>query len=183
MSFVENGLANFCFLIKAETVKEFSGDASKIIQQLIFQNKRACETLKSAEPVHDWLAVSVDGFGQKDLNPTTNLFAIGDAGAFIDPFTGSGMLMAMESAEILARAIVVNLGGKKIAEQYKVEHTRRFQRRLFICSLMRRAAFAPELSKILISALSVSDFARKILARATRPVVSVSKIHQSWQNL
>ncbi|MDQ3712293.1 MAG: NAD(P)/FAD-dependent oxidoreductase [Acidobacteriota bacterium] len=176
LSFVENGRANFCFLIKAETVKEFSGDAVKIIERLIFQNKRACETLKNAEPVHDWLAVSVDGFGQKDLNPAANLFAVGDAGAFIDPFTGSGMLMAMESAEILAQVIVANPATEKIAEQYKSEHARRFQRRLFISSLMRRAAFAPALSKILISALSIGDFPRKILARATRPTVSVSKI-------
>jgi flavin-dependent dehydrogenase len=139
--------------------------------------------MKNAEPVHDWLAVSVDGFGQKDLNPAANLFAVGDAGAFIDPFTGSGMLMALESAEILARAITGNTAIEKIAEQYKIEHARRFQRRLFICSLMRRAAFVPALSKILISALSIGDFPRKILARATRPAVSVSKIHQSRQNL
>ncbi|MBA4124742.1 MAG: NAD(P)/FAD-dependent oxidoreductase [Acidobacteria bacterium] len=183
LSYVENNLANFCFLIKADAVKNFSSDAQQIIQQLIFQNKRACETLKNAEPVHDWLAVSVDGFGQKDLNPVANLFAVGDAGAFIDPFTGSGMLMAMESAEILARAIVVNPAADKIAEQYKIEHARRFQRRLFICSLMRRAAFVPVLSKILISALSIGDFPRKMLARATRPAVSVSKIHQSRKNL
>ena len=182
LSYVENNLANFCFLIKADAVKNFSSDAQQIIQQLIFQNKRAFEALKNAEPVHDWLAVSVDGFGQKDLNPVANLFAVGDAGAFIDPFTGSGMLMAMESAEILAQAIAINPGCEKIAEQYKTEHARRFQRRLFICSLMRRAAFVPALSKILISALSVGNFPRKILARATRPAVSVSKIHQSRQN-
>ncbi|MDQ3711518.1 MAG: NAD(P)/FAD-dependent oxidoreductase [Acidobacteriota bacterium] len=182
LSFVENELANFCFLIKAETVKEFAGDAGKIIEHLIFQNKRACETLKNAEPVHDWLAVSVDGFGQKDLNPAANLFAVGDAGAFIDPFTGSGMLMAMESAEILAQAIAINPMTEKIAEQYKIEHARQFQKRLFVCALMRRAAFVPALSKILIFALSAGDFPRKILARATRPAVSVSKIYQSRQN-
>ena len=177
LSFVENRLANFCFLIKADVVKNFSSDAQQIIERLIFQNKRACETLKNAEPVHDWLAVSVDGFGQKDLNPAANLFAVGDAGAFIDPFTGSGMLMAMESAEILARAIAANSGCEKIAEEYKIQHARRFQKRLFICSLVRRAAFIPILSKILISALSIGDFPRKMLARATRPAVSVPKIY------
>ncbi len=183
LSFVENGRANFCFLIKADAVKRFSSDAQQIVRQLIFQNKRACETLKNAEPVDDWLAVSVDDFGQKDLNPAANLFAVGDAGAFIDPFTGSGMLMAMESAEILARAIAANSLTEKIAKQYRTEHARRFQRRLFICSLMRRAAFVPALSKILISALSIGDFPRKMLARATRPAVSVCKIYQSRQNL
>ena len=103
MSFVENGLANHCFLIKAEIVKEFGGDANKIVEEVIFQNKRARETMENAAPVFDWLAVSVDGFGRKNLNPAKNLLTVGDAAAFIDPFTGSGMLMALESAEILAQ--------------------------------------------------------------------------------
>jgi flavin-dependent dehydrogenase len=169
LSYVENGLANFCFLVRADVVREFSSDAEQIIENLIFQNKRAAETLRGARPVRDWLAVSVDGFGEKNLRAAKNLFAVGDAGAFIDPFTGSGMLMALESAEILAAAVVENFQRTTIAEKYKTEHARRFGRRLFVCSLLRRAAFAPALAQILISALSVGNTPRKFLARATRP--------------
>ncbi len=175
LSRVENNLANFCFLIKADAVKKFNSDAQQIIEKLIFQNKRAAKTLKNAAPVHDWLAVAVDGFGRKDLNPAPNLFAVGDAGAFIDPFTGSGMLMAMESAESLARAITDNSAVETIAEQYKTEHARRFRKRLFVCSLMRRAAFIPMLAGCLLSVLNVGELPRKILARATRPAFSASK--------
>jgi flavin-dependent dehydrogenase len=169
LSYVENGLANFCFLVRADVVREFSSDAEQIIENLIFQNKRAAETLSRRVPVRDWLAVSVDGFGEKNLRAAKNLFAVGDAGAFIDPFTGSGMLMALESAEILAAAIVENYSAETIAEKYKTEHARRFGRRLFVCSLLRRAAFAPALAQILILALSVGNTPRKFLARATRP--------------
>ena len=169
LSRVENGLANFCFLVKAEAAKEFSSDADKITEQIIFQNERAAETLKTAKPIHDWLAVSVDGFGKRDLNPAANIFAVGDAGAFIDPFTGSGMLMAFESAEILAQAIIENSSAQTIAAKYKQEHARKFGRRLFICSLMRRAAFAPTVAKTLIAALSITRFPRKLLAQTTRP--------------
>jgi flavin-dependent dehydrogenase len=172
LSRVENNLANFCFLIKAETVKEFSGNVREIIERIIFRNERARSALKDAAPVHDWLAVSVDGFGRRDLNPAKNIFAVGDAGAFIDPFTGSGMLMAFESAEILAAAIKEHSSVAAIAEQYKFEHARKFQRRLYVCSLMRRAAFAPRLAEALISALSIGNLPRKILARATRPSFS-----------
>ena len=172
LSYVENGLANFCFLIKSEAVKKFNSDARQIIERLIFQNKRAAETLKNAEVVHDWLAVAVDGFGRKDLNPATNLFAVGDAGAFIDPFTGSGMLMALESAELLANAIIENPAADAIGEKYKIEHARKFQKRLFVCSMLRRAAFVPTFSRILIAALNLGELPRKILARATRPAYS-----------
>ena len=172
LNYVENGIGNHCFLIKAEIVKEFGGDVEKILREVIFQNVRAKETMQNAEPVFDWLAVSVDSFGVKDLNPAPNLLAIGDAGAFIDPFTGSGMLMAMESGEILTKAIESNLSAEKIARIYKNSHREKFQKRLRICNLMRRAAFAPNLAKYIISALSLGEKPRELLARATRPKLS-----------
>ena len=65
----------------------------------------------------------------KNLNPAPNLFAIGDAAAFIDPFTGSGMLMALESAEILAEVIAENhFSPEKIAEKYKFRHGGNFKK-------------------------------------------------------
>ncbi len=174
LSFVENNLANHCFLIEAEIVKQFGGDADKIVENVVLANRRAFQTLKDAEPVDDWLAISVDNFGAKNLSLAKNLFAVGDAGAFIDPFTGSGMLMAFESAEILAETIAES-SSDKIAENYKVFHKRKFQKRLLICSIMRRAAFSPKFAKSLIFLLSLSEKARKILARSTRKMPDVIK--------
>ncbi len=173
LSYVENNLANHCFLIKAEIVKEFGGDADKIVEEVVFRNTRAREMMRNAAPVFDWLAVSVDGFGRKNLNPAGNLFAVGDAAAFIDPFTGSGMLMALESAETLGQIIVENaFSPDKIAEIYKNAHQQRFQKRLRVCSLLRRAAFVPNFAKLAISALNLNKTARVFLARSTRQSLS-----------
>jgi flavin-dependent dehydrogenase len=169
LSRVENGLANHCFLIQTEIVKKFGGDAEKIVRDVVFQNERAAAMMKNAQADFDWLAVSVDGFGAKDLNPARGLLAIGDAGAFIDPFTGSGMLMALESGELLAKSVAENnFSPAEIAANYQIGHAEKFRRRLFVCSLMRRAAFVPSLAKSVISVLSLSEKAREILARATR---------------
>ncbi|HQU84977.1 MAG TPA: NAD(P)/FAD-dependent oxidoreductase [Pyrinomonadaceae bacterium] len=176
LSFVENGSANHCFLIKADVVKEFGGKAEKIVEDVIFENKRAFETMKDAENVFDWLAVSVESFGRKELNPAPNLFAVGDAAAFIDPFTGSGMLMAMQSAKILAEIVSENrFSFAEIAEKYKLAHKENFQNRLRVCALMRRAAFLPNLAKLLISTLSFSEKSLEFLARATRQSVLFDK--------
>ncbi len=172
LSFVENNLANFCFLIEAGKVKEFNSDAGQIIENLVYENGRARETLNNSEAVHDWLAVSVDGFGRKNLNPAQNLYAVGDAGAFIDPFTGSGMLMALESAEILARIVSESSAAEQIGEKYKFAHARKFQKRLFVCSILRRAAFSPVFAGLFINALSLGKLPRKLLAQATRPTFS-----------
>jgi flavin-dependent dehydrogenase len=111
----------------------------------------------------------------KDLNPAPRLLAIGDAGAFIDPFTGSGMLMALESGELLAKSVAENgFSPEKIAASYRRAHAEKFRKRLFVCSLMRRAAFVPSLAKSLISVLSLSEKARAVLARATRTAAARS---------
>lgn len=175
LNHVEGGVSNHCFLIRADTVKKFNSDVGQILEKVVFENQRAFETLKNAVPVYDWLAVAVDGFGLKNLNPSPNLLTIGDAGAFIDPFTGSGMLMAMESAEILAHSAAENFSSEKIAQNYRILHAKKFRRRLRICSIMRRAAFAPRLTKAAINLLSFGDFPRKVLARATRPDFPAAK--------
>jgi flavin-dependent dehydrogenase len=175
LSRIENNLANHCFLIQAEIVKKFGGDAGLIVSEVVFQNKRARRMMTNAQADFDWLAVSVDGFGARDLNPAPHLVAIGDAGAFIDPFTGSGMLMALESGELLAQSVAENnFSPAVIAESYKSRHAEKFRKRLFVCSLMRRAAFVPSLAKSVISVLSWSEKAREILARATRAAAARS---------
>lgn len=170
VNFVENGKGNHCFLVRAEIVKEFAGNADKIVENVILQNRRAAETLSGAEKIYDWLAVSVDGFGRKNLNPAKNLVSIGDAGAFIDPFTGSGMLMALESSEILANIFSVNRSIAEIAEKYKILHFEKFNQRLRVCKLMRYSAFMPNLANLAVSFLSLGKKTRKILARSTRSV-------------
>ncbi|MGI8670263.1 MAG: NAD(P)/FAD-dependent oxidoreductase [Aridibacter sp.] len=169
LNYVEDGIANHCFLIKAEIVKEFKGDVERILDEVIFQNVQAKTTLKDAEKLFDWLAVSVDGFGIKDLNPAENLLTVGDAAAFIDPFTGSGMLMAFESAGILADVIVENQNSfEQIAMEYERLHTMKFKKRLRVCSFMRRLSFAPKFAKLAVSVLSSSRKVREFLARLTR---------------
>ncbi|MGI8542107.1 MAG: NAD(P)/FAD-dependent oxidoreductase [Aridibacter sp.] len=169
LNYVEDGIANHCFLIKSEIVKEFKGDADKILNEVIFQNKRAKEMLTHSEKIFDWLAVSVDGFGVKDLNPARNLLTVGDAAAFIDPFTGSGMLMAFESAKILVDVIAENqYSAEKIVEQYELLHKAKFQRRMQVCKIMRQLSFIPSFAKSAISVLSLSKRFRETLVRLTR---------------
>jgi flavin-dependent dehydrogenase len=167
LSPVENGLANHCIMVKTDSVREHEGDADRIVSELVFQNTRARQTLGHAEPVTRWLSVAVTGFGKRETTIAANAFSVGDAAAFIDPFTGSGMLMAMESSEILAECIIERR--EDIAADYKLLHADRFRRRLAVCRVLRYAAFVPALGTLAVSALSASSGLRRVLARSTRP--------------
>lgn len=170
---VEDGLANHCFLTTADVVRDLGGSADAVVSNHVLANLQAQKTMQSAAVDGEWLAVSIDRFGPADLSPAPNVFAIGDAGAFIDPFTGSGILMALESSEIFARCLLN--APDDLALSYRSAHRDRFARRMRLSSVLRRASFSPNLAKFLIFALGLAPKAAHFVARSTRPTEAGAK--------
>jgi flavin-dependent dehydrogenase len=169
LSNVEGGLANICFLIEAVSVRTLGSDASLILERAIRKNRRAAVTLADASPANDWLAVSIDSFGTRAPVSARNLFSIGDAASFIDPFTGSGMVMAFESAEIFAGVVMrSSLDVDAIRREYDSAYRSKFTARLRLSSVLRRTAFMPRVATAAVSLLGISRNARRLIARSTR---------------
>lgn len=166
---VENGVANCCFIIRADKVKKYGNDVEKIFREVLLKNSRARMAMKDAEPLFDWIAVSIDQFGEKNFAPAKNLFAVGDAGAFIDPFTGSGMLMALESSAILSQCLSdSSISAEDLAAKYESLCRQKFRRRLLICRVMRYGSFSPQIASIGIFVLNLNKRLRHFVARKTR---------------
>jgi flavin-dependent dehydrogenase len=174
LSPVEKGLSNLCFIARAGDVRGRGSDAERVMSEVLMRNRRAARTLKDAKARTRWLGVSLEGFGRHEPAPFEGLLAVGDAAAFIDPFTGSGMLMALEGGELAARAVTAWLargGGEfdEIARDYRRAYAARFDARLRLCGLLRRAALAPTLfAEVSVVALNASAALRRRLARSTR---------------
>jgi flavin-dependent dehydrogenase len=156
-------------------VRACGGDAARVMREVLMKNRRAAETLADARAPAGWLAVAINGFGRRSLVPAAGLLAVGDAASFIDPFTGSGMLMALESGELAAQTISRHLAALRrnasfdeAASTYRALYNQTFGARLRVCALMRRAAFVPRFAETLIFALGASASARRYLARSTR---------------
>jgi len=105
----------------------------------------------------------------------TNVLVAVGAAAFVDPFTGSGMLMALESGELAAHSIVRHrnklleeYGSRNLCDDYAREYGQKFDSRLRVCDLLRRVAFKPRLAQLAITLCGASDRFRHRLARATR---------------
>ncbi len=177
LSPVENGLSNLCFIARASDVRDRGSDAERVLREVLMRNRRAAEALKGAKARTRWLGVSLEGFGRHEPAPFEGLLAVGDAAAFIDPFTGSGMLMALEGGELAARAVSGWLarGGEEfdeIARDYRRAYAARFDARLRLGGLLRRAALAPTaLAEVSVIALNASARLRRRLARSTRGTV------------
>lgn len=175
LSSVENGLSNLCFIASAADVRSCHSDAKAVMQQIVTKNLRAARTLAQARATGEWLAVTLDSFGRREPVPADGLLMIGDAAAFIDPFTGSGMLMALEGGELAASVIMRYLPGLRngdsfsaLAHDYRTSYQQLFGSRLRICAVLRRAAFVPRLANAAIRLFGASVRARRALAQATR---------------
>jgi len=166
---IENGAANLCFIVDPRAARKLGSDPNGILRNAVMRNARAADTLEKARPAADWLAVSVNSFGRAEQAEADNLSAVGDAAAFIDPFTGSGMLMALESSALLAEAVVAHAhDASAIARVYSSSYDRVFSRRLRVCSYLRRAAFVPLVPTLAISFFNFSKRGRSFLASSTR---------------
>ena len=185
LSSIENGLSNLCFIASARDVRACGADAERVMREVVCQNQRAAETLRNAKARTPWLAVTLEKFGRHKLSPAKGLLTIGDAASFIDPFTGSGMLMALESGELAANVISDHLSQSaskdidELSANYKAAYEQSFDSRLRVCSLMRRAAFTPGIAAIAISVSGLSDHVRHFIARGTRrpSKANVSSLH------
>jgi flavin-dependent dehydrogenase len=175
LSAVEGGVSNLCFIVAARDVRRYGSDPELVLREVLMKNSRAAYTLAEAKAITPWLSVSLESFGRRTVVPAQGLLAVGDAAAFIDPFTGSGMLMALESGEVAAATIRRHLlrlrhgsGFELLARDYQTEYLRRFESRLRVSGLLRRAAFVPHLDEAAIFLFGASSHLRRKLARATR---------------
>jgi flavin-dependent dehydrogenase len=175
---IEAGTSNLCFIISAEQVKRCHSDPDRVMREMVMQNPRARYALEPAQTTSEWLSASWEQFGRQSPAPAKGLLAIGDAAAFIDPFTGSGMLMALESGELAAEVIVRHreqLASPRIAADYTDRYRKKFDSRLKICSLLRRAAFSPRLTELGVTLFGASERFRNRVARATRSAVDAKR--------
>lgn len=181
---IEGGVANLCFIVPAKDVIRCESDPERLLREVLFKNSRAAFALENAELQSEWLAVALETFGRQSLTPIDGLLTAGDAAAFIDPFTGSGMLMALESGQLAAEVIVKHLNKgadyrslQQLASAYRQAYSKKFNARLRVCRLLRRTAFVPQLAEMAIF-LFGNDWLRHQLSRAvrhgTREVVELS---------
>jgi flavin-dependent dehydrogenase len=172
LSSIEGGASNLCFIIGADQVKHCNSDPERVMREMVLRNPRAHYTLDPAETTSEWLSASWEYFGRQSPAPAKGLLAIGDAAAFIDPFTGSGMLMAFESGELVAEVIASHrdqlTAGESLATDYTEQYRKRFDSRLRICGWLRRAAFNPRLAEWGVAIFGASERFRNRVARATR---------------
>jgi geranylgeranyl reductase family protein len=176
-SSVEDGLYNLCFVVNSELVRAIGSDPLKVLKETVLKNQRAASVLADIEIEGNWITVPIARYGSLDPAPAPGILAIGDAAAFIDPFTGSGIAMALESSRIASDAILRSKVPETIATEYRRSHTIAFRKRLMVCRGLRLLSSSPKLADVALAVLARSAPLGRYIARLTRTSTSIKELH------
>jgi len=188
LSLVEGGLVNLCFIVSEHALKNAGGDPTTTVEHTLMNNSLARERLRGAEPAGKWHSAGPLTFGRRRL-ARDGVIAIGDASGMIDPFTGTGIQMALRTGEMAAEAIVNAMGavhstaiaeGRGAGRQrqstvldsvlayYARQYESEFYNRMRIAGLLRAAAFSPATASVVASVLTRMPRLTNLMLRATR---------------
>lgn len=188
LSLVEDGLVNLCFIVTEQALKDAAGDPSRVVEHTLMNNRLARERLRGAEPAGKWHSAGPLTFGRRRL-ARDGVIAIGDASGMIDPFTGTGIQMALRTGEMAAEAIVKAMGAVRstavpedrgagrqrqstvldsVLACYARQYESEFYKRMRVAGLLRAAAFSPAAASVVASVLTRMPRLTNLVLRATR---------------
>lgn len=144
MAGVEDGWVNVCGLFRLDRSMESRGPDLLPAYLEAGGNRRLAEQLRRAEWRDDsFCAVAGFELGRQEVLP--GLLCVGDAESMIPPFTGNGMSMAFQAAEIACEPLVSwangDLAWQAMANQVRAALRRRFRRRLAVARALHRVLF------------------------------------------
>jgi flavin-dependent dehydrogenase len=171
MSNVEGERTNLCFITSEETLRASKGDRQALLERTLLTNPAARERLRDFTVDGEWLGTGPIHYGRRPAHP--DVLAIGDAGAFIDPFTGSGMLLALKSGELAASVITQAFARHEynletITGNYQQVHRQQFGLRFQTCAMLRRLAFRPASRNLMATLLSRHRLLARLVTISTR---------------
>ncbi len=171
LSPVEEGLVNLCLIVREDAISKVGNDFLKTIGETILTNPAARERFAGARLAGRWHSAGPLTFGKRRLS-RAGVIAIGDAAGMIDPFTGTGIQIALRSGELAATAVLETLDAKlnidEALKRYSSYYNAEFGARLAVASALRPVVFSPMATRLAGQVLGSMPALTRLLIRATR---------------
>lgn len=130
---VEDGLTNVCGLAPESLLRRLDFDYEALCRT---HDPALADRLAPLTRHMNWLSTGPLVYGRR--TQPADVYAAGDAFSFIDPFTGAGMLNALETGRLAGKAAATD----QSPAAYRAAVNATLRRPLFMASLFRRAIAA-----------------------------------------
>jgi hypothetical protein len=133
VSSIEGGRTNVCGLGPEDYLGRFAFDYDRVIQECAPLRSRLAPLTR----VMEWLSTGPLEYRQRFFDALPGVYRAGDALSFVDPFTGSGLLVAVRTGAMAGRA-----AARRFEAEAYLEQARRSLRKPFAVSAILREVVA-----------------------------------------
>jgi menaquinone-9 beta-reductase len=167
VSSIEGGQKNICGLVHAGRLTGHKGRWEAFVEEIRHEEPQLDAMYSRYAPAQNDFLSSEPVIFRGKSTVEQGIFMIGDASGIIDPLTGSGLAMAMQSAVVVAPFVLNVLVGKRddAERDYRRRHAEVFAARI---RWSRRVAFLLSRPALLDAALATKPsalFGRFLLGR------------------
>ncbi|HUP45129.1 MAG TPA: NAD(P)/FAD-dependent oxidoreductase [Thermoanaerobaculia bacterium] len=180
---IEGGLTNICGLVHASRLAGLKGGWEAFVaairreerglERLYAAHEPAQETFLSSEPVIFRSRSAVEG----------GVVMAGDAAGIIDPLTGNGMAMAIQSALLAAPSVLQMVAGKErsgLEMRYRRDHHRFFAPRIRWSRQVARLLSNPAVLDAAMRLVRYRRPGRFLLERTRADEAAVERLVSGW---
>lgn len=181
---VEGGITNICGLVHASRLAGHKGRWDAFVETIRAEEPRLEALYARHAPAQDQFLSSEPVIFRARSAVEGGVFMIGDASGVIDPLTGNGMAMAVQSALLAAPMIVRLLENRsrrgEIENEYREAHRAFFAPRIgwsrHVASLLSR----PRLLDAALAAVRIPGIGAMLLRRTRASREEVARLADAW---
>ena len=181
---VEGNITNICGLVHASRLEGHKGRWDAFVETIRREEPRLDALYANHEPAQDHYLSSEPVIFRARSPVEGGVFMIGDASGVLDPLTGNGMAMAVQSALLAAPMILRLLESRerraRIEAEYRDEHRRFFASRI---AWSRRVAMLLSRPRLLDAALATMrglPVGQLLLGRTRASFDEVERMSAAW---
>jgi menaquinone-9 beta-reductase len=168
---VEDGRTNICGLVHASRLSGHKGRWDALVDELRNEEPRLDRLYGGHVAAQDRFIASEPVIFRARDAVESGVFMVGDASGIIDPLTGNGMAMAVQSAWLAAPILLSLLASPShraaLEQRYRAEHARLFARRIRWSRLVAQMLSRPALLERALTVMGRQSIG-ELLLRSTR---------------
>jgi len=164
----ENGQVNVCYVVDSGHFKSHGSNADQVLSEWIKESYHLQRLMIGAKRVTTWKAIHIP-MRDSIVLFENNIWRVGNSAAFIDTATGGGISVALQSGQILARALSEHVQDKDILRQYTEHYLQHFSKQRRVASLFGRFAHYPWAAEMIIRLLDSNNLLRQAAMGHARP--------------
>jgi flavin-dependent dehydrogenase len=177
---IEDGLTNICGLVHASRLAGHKGRWDSFVEMIRGDEKRLDAMYARYQPAQEGFLSSEPVIFRARSPVERGVLMIGDASGIVDPLTGNGMAMAIQSAVVAAPHVLRALEQRADDNAYRVSHAAFFAPRIRWSRRVAAVLSRPAVLDVALRAVRTSRPGEFLLGRTRVSVDAATRLADEW---